>query len=693
MTDYLLELGVEEFPAAYVESTKDQLLTFFTSKLKKRGICVDEIRVESTPRRFAVMLINLVLDSSERIETVKGPSKSVAYDSQGHPTKALQGFMRSKGLTEADLIEQTLNDVEYVYGQIKMRTACLEDQLAEMVPETIRQLTFPKSMKWGGKNLRFARPLRWIVSLLDDRILDFNLESIPVGRISKGHRVLGNDQFEIPDVASYEKYLADNAVILKQSDRRDVIIRGINRLAKERGGSVLSDETLLDEVVNIVEYPTPLMGNIKPSYLHLPKEVIITPMKDHQRYFPVLDDQGDLLPYFITVRNGDLDGIDNVRMGNEKVLSPRLEDAEFFFKNDLDKDLDSLVEALKRVTFHETLGSVYQKTQRLIKLSSKVADSLDIGQETIQNIQRAAYLSKADLTTSMVIEFTELQGVMGRIYAEEKNENSIVSQAIYEHYLPRFASDDLPETTAGTILAIADKLDTLCGLYAVGVRVTGSQDPYALRRAALGLIRILLSGGYHLGLKDIISDALYTYVELDGLVFDYKETSEQVFQFIMQRFRVQMIDEGYRYDIIDSVIETGTDDITDMRERIQTLTKWLSDTENHEHITSFVRLQNLAEKATSDVYNPALIQTPEEDAVYALIQSKSRVCDLIEQKSYTLALDLFGNSIDIIDHYLDNCMIMVEDGQLRTHRLALLKQWYQLLSEIFIPATVVRQTL
>lgn len=693
MTDYLLELGVEEFPADYVESTKDQLKTLFKSQLTKRGIRVDSLQVESTPRRFAVILFGLNIDTSERTEEVKGPSVKVAYNDQGQPTKALQGFMRSKGLTEADLHQKDLNGADYVYGTIKIVTESLETQLSEMVPEIIRQLTFPKSMKWGGKNLRFARPLRWIVSILDKEVLDFDLEGISVGRITRGHRVLGSDNLVIPSVADYENCLLDNAVILKQSERREIIIRGINRLAKERGGSVLRDESLLDEVVNIVEYPTPLLGNIKSSYLDLPKEVIITPMKDHQRYFPVLDDTGALLPYFITVRNGDEDGIENVRLGNEKVLSPRLEDADFFFKNDLEKDLDTLVEALNRVTFHESLGSVYQKTDRLKVLSSKIAQALDIGKETIQNIQRAAYLCKFDLTTSMVIEFTELQGVMGRIYAAEKNESPIVAQAIYEHYLPRYAADELPETTAGTVLAIADKLDTLCGLYAVGVRVTGSQDPYALRRAALGLIRILLSGGYHLSLRSIISDTLYTYVESDGLVFDYAETSVQVMQFIMQRFRVQMIDEGYRYDIIDSVIETGADDLSDMKERIQILTAWINEPTHLDHLTSFVRLQNLAEKAESDIYDSSLIDSEYEEAVYALIQSKQSLCDAIERGDYGLALNLFGESIEIIDHYLDNCMIMVDDKVLRSHRLALLNQWYQLITKIFVPGIIVRQTL
>ncbi len=403
----------------------------------------------------------------------------------------------------------------------------------------IKSIVFPKSMRWGGgKNIRFARPIRWIVSLYNESVVPFDLEGIKVGNITRGHRFLGSSHIEVNSVDEYFKILEENYVIVDQNKRKDIIKYGSERLAKEKGGNLLMDAELLEEVTYLVEYPTPpLIGRIEDEYLQLPVDVVITPMKEHLRYFPVVDDKGRLLPYFITVRNGNEKHIDIVTKGNEKVLGARLEDAKFFYYEDIKKPLEDYVEELNNIIFQEKLGTLYDKTIRVQKLAEKIGNYLEVGQETKKNIERAAYLSKADLVTKMVDEFTELQGKMGMEYAKQSGENEIVSLAIYEQYLPRFAGDQLPTTTAGAILSIADKLDTIAGSFAIGIQPTGSQDPYGLRRQALGIINIILDRKLNLNLGDIVDFALYIYVDENSLVFDYENTKQEILEFFNGRIK------------------------------------------------------------------------------------------------------------------------------------------------------------
>ena len=409
-------------------------------------------------------------------------------------------------------------------------------------------------MRWGGKSIRWARPIRYFVSILDDKILDFDAEGITVSNVTRGHRTLGNDKIVINSIDEYEKLLKENFVILPYKDRRDIIIRGLNKINMEKGGEYMHDDDLLDEVINIVEYPTVLAGDIDTKYLELPKEVIITPMKDHQRYFPVLDENGNLLPYFLLVRNGDDNHGENVVSGNKKVLVARLEDAKFFYEIDTAKKLEDYVEELKSLTFFEGLGSMYQKTQRLVDLSEKYQQDLNLGEDIKEDLKRAAYLSKADLVTKMVIEFTELQGTMGKIYALNSGENERVANAIEEQYMPRSAGGALPKTITGIVLSIADKIDSIVGLYAIEKYVTGSQDPFALRRSALGLINIILQNNIDVDLKVLINDALIAYTEENELPFDYDLTMEKTLEFIKDRLKNMLIDDGFRYDIVLSLI-------------------------------------------------------------------------------------------------------------------------------------------
>jgi glycyl-tRNA synthetase beta chain len=489
---YLIEIGVEELPARHINGALKQFENNAIEVFETERIHFDGIKSYATPRRLTLIIDGLDERQSDLNEKVKGPAKKIAFDSDDNPTKALLGFMRGQKIDISSIYTEDFKGEEYVFANISKPGKTIQQILSEDMPNIIKSINFPKSMKWGGKDIRFSRPIRWILSILDDKILEFELEGIQVSNITRGHRFLGSSRIQIESVEDYVEKLRDNFVIVDQEERLETIKYGSGKLVKEKGGNLQKDEELLLEVSNIVEYPTPIIGRIKEEYLKLPKDVVITPMKEHLRYFPVLDDKERLLPYFVTVRNGNEDHIETVIKGNEKVLGARLEDAKFFYMDDIKKPLESYVDELKKIVFQEKLGTLYDKTKRVEKLGVKIGEALEVGGETEKNVERAAFLSKADLVTKLVSEFTELQGKMGMEYAKISGENEIVSLAILEQYLPRFAGDSLPTTTAGAVLSIADKLDTIVGLFAIDIHPTGSQDPFGLRRQALGIINIIL---------------------------------------------------------------------------------------------------------------------------------------------------------------------------------------------------------
>jgi glycyl-tRNA synthetase beta chain len=670
---YLLEIGAEELPARLINSALEQLGDSTRKVLENERIKYENIELYATPRRLVLIIDGLNEKQDTIEETVKGPAKRIAYDNQGNPTKALEGFMKGQGIELEQISIREHNSEEYIYGNVIKEGKHTEMVLAENMANIIKSIVFPKSMKWGGKNLRFARPIRWIVSLFNDRIVSFDLEGIPVGNRTNGHRFLGRKNIEIKSVDEYFDVLKDNYCIVDQKKRKEIIKYGSEKLAKEKGGNVLLDEELLDEVTNIVEYPTPIIGRIKEEYLKLPKDVIITPMKEHLRFFPVVNDKNRLLPYFITVRNGNEEHIETVIRGNEKVLGARLEDAKFFYYEDIDVPLENYVEKLKYIVFQEKLGTLYDKTIRVQKLAIKIGEYLEVGEETRKNIERAAYLSKADLVTKMVDEFTELQGKMGMEYAKQSGENEIVSAAIYEQYLPRFAGDELPTTTAGAILSIADKLDSIVGSFAIGIQPTGSQDPYGLRRQALGIINVILDKKLNLNLGDIIDFALYIYVEENGLVFDYKSVKGDIIQFFNGRIKNMFIDMGIRYDIVDGVISTGIDDAYDLKIRADKLNEYLNKEGLTEVLSTFNRVINLAEKSKSTEVKRDLLVEEEEIELYEAFNSiEEKVLAWLNKKEYAKALEQFIVLKEPVDNFFDHVMVMVEDESIRENRLNLL---------------------
>jgi glycyl-tRNA synthetase beta chain len=679
MKNYLLfEIGVEELPARYVNSAMEQLKTNIVKSFNENRITFDEVNVYSTPRRLTVIVNNICEKQSDLEEEVKGPAKRIAVDTEGNYTKPLLGFMKSKGIKEEDLYFKQAGKEEYAFGKIKQEGQSTSEVLKNILPEAIKSMTFPKAMRWGGKNMRFIRPIRWMVCILNDCVLNIELEGIVSSNTTKGHRFLGESEFEVNTLNEYLTKLEENFVILNQDERKELIKKQCNEVAKSLGGEIEFDEELLEEVTHLVEYPTAFYGEFDEDYAKLPKEVVITPMKQHQRYFPVLKND-KLLPNFIAVRNGDSHKIDNVKKGNEKVLEARLADALFFYKEDTKKSLESYIEKLKTVVFQAKLGTIYDKSLRIEKLANNILDKLneaDIKEDTL----RAAKLCKVDLVTGMVFEFTELQGVMGREYAKVSGENENVAEAIFEHYLPRFAGDILPSTKSGIVLSIADKLDSIAGFFAIGIQPTGSQDPYALRRQALGIINILMDNDLDISLSELISLTLdnYSFIE-----FDKNEISNQIMEFFKDRIKNLFRDLGIRYDVIDAILSSNIDDIADMYTRAQALNSWIDKDQLVEMLTAFNRVATLAETAENNEVNINLMREEAEFNLYQQFQEiRSNVEHLLANKEYTKALDAFASLRPAIDNMFDSVMVMDKDEDIKNNRLAILKQIYDIMLNI-----------
>lgn len=673
MNNYLLlEIGVEELPSRFGQTTLDQIENNLSKLLKEERINFDNIEKYATPRRLTFVIKNLADKATDLEEEVKGPAKKIAVDADGNFTKPALGFMKSKGLDPENVYFKQLGNAEYLFGTIKQEGKHTSEVLKTIVPEAIKNVTFPKAMRWGGKNMRFARPIRWMVALLNNEVLDIDLEGIKSSNITRGHRFLGEKEFEVNSVEEYFEKLDKNFVILDQHKRKEMIRKQAVEVAKSLGGEVELDEDLLEEITFLVEYPTAFYGEFDEEYVKLPKEVVTTPMKEHQRYFPVLKD-GKLLPNFIAVRNGDSNRIDLVKAGNEKVLRARLADALFFYHEDTKKPLESFVDKLQTVVFQAKLGTVYDKTLRIEKLSQVILNELNMT-ESKENTLRAAKLCKADLVTNMVFEFTELQGIMGRDYAQVSGENEEVCQGIFEHYLPRFAGDILPETNTGIALSIADKLDSIAGFFAIGIKPSGSQDPYALRRQALGILSILLDRKLSVNLNNLINAALDNYSNLE---FNKEEVASQIVEFFVERVKNLFKDLGIRYDVIDAVLNNNLDDISDIHTRALELNRWLQKDELVEMLTAFNRVSTLAEKATTDIVKEDLLKEDAEIKLYnGFKEIKSNVESLLLDKKYNEALDAFATLRPLVDNLFDNVMVMDKDEAIKENRLGLLKQIY-----------------
>ena len=655
----LVELGLEEMPAYVVTPAMKQLGEKMKAFLADNRLTFEDIEVFSTPRRLAVRVKGLADKQSDLEEDFKGPAKKIALDADGNFTKAAEGFVRGKGLSVDDITFREVKGEEYVYVT-KHEEGKPAREVLETVTSVLKDLTFPVNMHWANNTFEYIRPVHTLIVLLDDEALDLDFLDITSGRTSRGHRFLGTE-VEVASADSYEEDLRHSFVIADSKERKDLIVSQIKAIEEEHAVVVEIDDELLDEVLNLVEYPTAFMGAFDENYLAVPEEVLVTSMKNHQRYFVVRDKSGKLLPHFISVRNGDSHFIENVIKGNEKVLVARLEDGAFFWREDQKLVIADLVEKLKHVTFHEKIGSLFAHMERTKVIAGYLADKAGLSADEKEAVLRAASIYKFDLLTGMVGEFDELQGIMGETYATLAGESEMVATAIREHYLPNSADGDLPETKVGAILAIADKLDTVLSFFSVGLIPSGSNDPYALRRATQGIVRILDAFGWDIPLDELVSD-LYA-LSFDSL--DYAN-QDQVMDFVVARIE-KMMDSAIAKDIKEATLASSTYVVGTMLEASQALATKSKDAGYKAAVESLSRVFNLAEKAdTSATANPSLFENDEEKALHDAIETLELSADMTENLDKLFALS------PVIDAFFDNTMVMAEDEALKNNRLALL---------------------
>lgn len=669
MNNYLLyEIGVEEMPSRFVQSTLDQLVSGLKSRLEEKRVAFEDIDTFATPRRLILVVKGLADRQADLEEEVKGPAKKISIAEDGSFTKAAQGFMRGKGLSESDVYFKDLNGTEYIFATIREEGKDTDEVLMEVLPEIVKSVVFPKSMRWGGKNMRFVRPIRWLVALHNDKVVPVDLEGIIASNVTVGHRFLGAKSIEVSSIEDYFKKLEENFVVYDQDLRKDMIRKQIDQVAASIGGKVEMDEELLDEVTYIVEYPTAFYGEFDKSYTELPKEVVKTPMKAHQRYFPVVGEDSNLLPYFIAVRNGNDYKIENVKAGNEKVLEARLADAKFFFNEDRQHDLEYYRNKLNTVVFQEKLGTLLDKSERIYNIAKVYGKEVDVN---IEDLESAAYYAKADLVTNMVFEFDELQGYMGMQYSKLEGKNDTVSKAIYEHYMPRFNGDTVPSTMEGAILSIIDKMDTIAGFFAIGIQPTGSADPFALRRQCIGILTILLEKNIEIDVARLASISLDQYSSVE---FDKDSVIDNIIEFFNERTKNMFKDMGIRYDVVEAVLASDEKNISDLYVRAEAMNKWIDRDSLTDMLVAFNRVSNLAEGAETDKIDQALLLEDVEKELYDNFKDvDSKISDLMDQKEYTKSLDAFASLKPAVDNFFDNVMVMSDNPKLRTNRLALLK--------------------
>lgn len=677
--DFLLEVGIEEMPARFLSPALAQLKELTAKTLQEQRIEYSEIQTYGTPRRL-VLYVKAVAENQATLEKeVKGPAKKAAFDVEGNPTKAILGFIRSQGVNLDDLVVRNIGQVEYLYALKREEGRSTAQVLAEICPNLITGLHFPKPMRWGSLEMRFARPIRWLLSLFGDEVIPFELANIKADRFTFGHRFLATGDLPIANAEDYFNKIRAAYVLIDPAERKEIIWQQVQELATAEGGKVEMDEDLLDEITNIIEWPTALCGSFDEDYLKLPAAVLVTPMREHQRYFPVMDSTGKLLNKFIAVRNGTKAYLEVVTAGNEKVLRARLADAAFFFEEDLKQPLANKVDGLKKVVFLEGLGSIADKVDRIGALAEHLAEQLGADEEQQEKVQRAALLAKADLVTNMVYEFPELQGEMGREYALRNGEAPEVAEAIFEHYLPRFAGDQLPNALAGRVLSLGDKMDSIVGCFASGIQPTGSQDPYALRRQALGICHILIEGKLHLSLKELIAWAYQGYSEGVELKCDLPQVTAEIEDFFKQRLKGILSDKGLSYDTVDAVLTAGFDDLADVVDRGVALAAFRAKSAFEALMTAFNRANSLAKHAQTTEIKETHLEHPAEQELYRqLTQLEQVVRPLLANRNYAAALEQIANIQKPLDNFFENVMVMAEDEEVKNNRLGLLKRLIEL---------------
>ncbi len=676
--DLLIELGTEELPPGSLRALADTLAEEVATRLEAAGVGGGARRIYATPRRLAVRIEDVLLTQPDRSIERRGPALTAAFDADGQPTKAAQGFARSVGL-EVDALQRLETDKGAwlcAYVHEPGRTT------AELVPEILEaalgKLPIAKRMRWGAGEAEFVRPVHWVVLLLGEALIEAEILGVKSGRETRGHRAHHPAPLYVAEPAAYAPLLETEGHVLPDfGERRAAIKAQVEALASELGGRAMLDEDLLDEVTALVEWPVAIAGGFEERFLDVPHEALITTMMDNQRYFPVLDADGRLMAHFITVANLESRDPAQVRAGNERVIRPRLHDAEFFWQQDRRQPLVSRRDALRGMLFQKQLGTLFDKSERLAALAAAIAERL--GADPDQG-RRAGELAKCDLVTTMVFEFTELQGTMGRHYARHDGEPQAVAQAIEDQYRPAHAGDKLPEGAIGQALALAEKLDTLVGIFAIGQRPSGTKDPFALRRAALGVVRILIERGLELDLHELLALAaagLAGRVEAAGAV-------DEVFDYVMERLTAYYAEQGIPADVIDAVLACRPTRLTDLDRRVQAVQRFRSLPEAESLAAANKRIRNIlrqaGDQAGAEVHAENLREDAERELLAALAEAEGEVEPLFEDGRYTPALTRLAALRAPVDAFFDSTLVMAEDETLRRNRLALLAR----LSALFL---------
>lgn len=673
--DVLFEIGAEEIPAGAMPGILAQLKSITETKLAEHHLKYDAIRTMGTPRRIALMVDGAADMSDELSERHKGPSASIAYDADGNPTKAAIGFARGKGIDVADLVVED----GYIYAETKTVGVKAMDIFIQILPELIHGLSFPKSMHWGNLDDKFIRPVRWMLALLGTAVIPVEFAGVRSSNFSRGHRFLGERGVLVQHPADYIKNLEDNFVIVDQDKRRDMITKQLHDLAASKNATIVWDDDLLEEVLYLVEYPTALCGSFDESYLALPDAAVITPMKDHQRYFPLVDKDGKLLPMFFTVRNGDSHSLDVVAAGNERVLRARLDDAKFFFNEDRKKALADRSEGLKKIVFQEGLGNLADKTERLLALGEEFGEACGLDEAEIVELERATVLAKTDLTTGMVTEFTELQGVIGKEYALLDGESTEVAEAIFEQYLPRFAGDILPKTPAGKVLSIIDKVDNIVATFSRGLIPTGSQDPYALRRQTIGVLNILSSSALNVSLEPVWRQAL-TLLGVPEAKHD--EIVGQLTNFFALRLKNIYLDREVPHNVIELILSNPTVTVAQADGLVKAIMAHRID-ENVELVQAYTRMFNLVKSETYQAVDEMLLSDEAEKALFKeAILAYENSQTALENKDYDKVVAIPETLVPAINKFFEDVMVMVDDAAVKANRLQLVRLAYESMAVI-----------
>ncbi|HCT5624578.1 TPA: glycine--tRNA ligase subunit beta [Enterococcus faecalis] len=674
--DLLLEIGLEEMPAHVVTPSRIQLEEKVIKFLDEHHLDYETVQSFATPRRLAVKVTAIPEKQADVEEEVKGPAKKIALDAEGNWSKAAQGFVRGQGVTTEDIVFKELNGVEYVYVTKFTKGQSAKEVLTKL-NDVITSLTFPVTMHWANYDFEYIRPIHWIVALLDDEVIPFNVLDVTTGQTSRGHRFLGDD-VTFQHANEYETKLKEQFVVVQPNERKQMIVDQANALAAEKNWQLALDEELLEEVTNLVEYPTAFVGSFDEKYLSVPDEVLVTSMKEHQRYFEVRNDQGLLMPHFIAVRNGDNVHLENVIKGNEKVLIARLEDAEFFYNEDKKLTIEACVEKLKNVTFHEKIGSIYEKMQRVALIAQIIGRKVGLSEDELEDLKRASEIYKFDLVTNMVGEFPELQGIMGEKYALLQGEKPAVATAIREHYLPTSSEGELPETAIGAVLALADKLDSVFSFFSVGMIPTGSNDPYALRRQTYGVIRIIEDKGWTFPLVQLqteVDEAVNQDVEKYGVLLN--EGQAEVVEFVKARLRQLLMTKNVRHDIIDAVVSAKQADLSKLFASANILKSRFEDQDFKPSMEALTRVINLAKKGqellgdTEEGIDPSLFENKAEKELYQAVNDLS---EAFATRTIAENYEALVNLRPLIDAYFNETMVMVEDEKVKQNRLKQLMQ-------------------